>query len=117
MKRPCLGDNCGVLIESGSYCRRCSSARERTTPGRSSSGQARFRAAVLARAGGRCEVVVDGVRCTTTLGVQAHHVVPKREGGRDDLANGVALCRRHHALVEAAARRAQLSSGPRRLAS
>jgi len=36
----------------------------------------KFRAAVLARAGGRCQAVVDGAGCTATARLEAHHVAP-----------------------------------------
>lgn len=95
MKRPCLG--CGRLIPKGSYCRRCASKRKRVTPGRR--GAAAFRKAVLSRSGGRCEV------CGSADRVEAHHRFALRDGGSNDPANGVALCRAHHERVEAALRR------------
>ncbi|MBA3327219.1 MAG: HNH endonuclease [Solirubrobacterales bacterium] len=55
---------------------------------------------MLARAGHRCEVVIVGVRCTATLGLEAHHVVDLVDGGGNDPDNGRAVCRRHHRLLE-----------------
>jgi hypothetical protein len=71
--------------------------------------QARFRTAVLARAGGRCQYVepldhgldpVFHLRCSATTDLQAHHSVP----GDDDPATGIALCRTHHRAVDPYAR-------------
>jgi 5-methylcytosine-specific restriction endonuclease McrA len=97
MRRPCLG--CGRLIASGSRCRRCTPKRKRATPGRGTGWTAeKFRRAVLARTGGRCAV------CGSSEGVEAHHRRPLADGGGNDPANGVALCRRHHREAEAALR-------------
>lgn len=95
---PCI--TCGVLVPTGtSYCPR--HVPDRITPGRGSGSTAtKFRTAVLAKAGYRCEVVVDGVRCTATLHLEAHHVTGLREGGTNDPANGRAVCRRHHRMLE-----------------
>ena len=107
--RPCL--TCGAL-GTGSYCPRHVPKRaSRQTPGRGGGADAaRFRQAVLARAGHQCQFVnADGVRCSTTLGLQAHHVLPIAAGGdARDPDNGVALCRRHHEIAEWAARTAHL---------
>jgi len=56
---------------------------------------------VLARAGHRCEFVNGyGMRCTATIGLEAHHVVDLVDGGSNDpRANGVTYCRRHHRLI------------------
>lgn len=101
--RPCL--TCGALVTSGSYCQRHEPRRaSRQTPGRGGgSAAARFRSAVLAKAGNRCEWISgDDVRCTMTLHLEAHHVLPLAGGGTNHPANGVALCRRHHLLAERA---------------
>lgn len=50
---------------------------------------------ILARAGGRCEWVTDGVRCANP-GTIADHIVPHAEGGTDHESNGQALCPAHH---------------------
>jgi len=50
----------------------------------------RLRRAVLARAGWRCE------QCGGTGRFEVHHVRPLHEGGTDDMANLIALCRRCH---------------------
>ena len=44
--------------------------------------------------------------CTTAAKI-AHHIVPKTEGGTDDLSNLMAVCQRHHNALTAA------ESGPR----
>lgn len=68
----------------------------------------RWRAGVLARAGGRCEHVKDGVRCTKGSPVNrmfADHIVELRDGGSPfDLDNGRCLCGGHHTAKTAAAR-------------
>lgn len=95
--RPCL--HCGRLVDRGSYCARHEPRRERNTPGRT--GAAAFRAAVISQAGLRCQwVSVEGVRCSTTAGLEAHHRVPLAAGGSNQPENGLSLCRRHHRIVE-----------------
>jgi len=100
MLRPCV--TCGSLIRSGSYCARHDPVRRsRKTPGRSSRAAATFRDAVLARARFQCEAVIGGVRCERREGLEAHHVIPLRKGGRNDpITNGVCLCGAHHRIVE-----------------
>lgn len=60
-----------------------------------------FRAALIERSGGFCEVAeVDRLRvCGTTVrhrGLDAHHVVLRSRGGTDDVANGLFICRNAH---------------------
>jgi predicted restriction endonuclease len=65
---------------------------------------ARFRAEVLRLSGGRCEAVIDGVRCDVTDAqrLEAHHLRGVAAGGSNDAAsNGVCLCKLHHAMIEA----------------
>lgn len=107
--RPCL--RCGELCRApASYCpeHHPDVGRDRHTPGRGSgSSSAAFREVVLARAGGRCEAIVDGRRCQVTEGLEAHHEVPLAMGGSDDpRSNGRALCRSHHRRVDSALRSA-----------
>ena len=81
-------------------CPRCGPSRQ--TKGRGSGWTASaFRAAVLKRAGYRCEHGRGaGDRCTATTGLEAHHRVDLVVGGSNDpKVNGVALCRRHHRAV------------------
>jgi predicted restriction endonuclease len=56
---------------------------------------------VLAAAGHRCQFVDGhGSRCTTTTGLEAHHLRGLRQGGTNNpAANGVAVCRKHHRMV------------------
>jgi len=84
---------CGALSK-GSYC--AAHQPSYRHPGRGSSSQATaFRAAVLTRAGGRCEL------CHSTDRVQAHHVIGLAEGGTNDpTSNGQALCHTHHVAIE-----------------
>lgn len=93
-KRPCL--SCGRLVSSGSYCPGHAPRRaNRQTPGRGGGWQAaKFRSEVLRFAGYVCQ------RCGADGALQAHHVRPLVEGGTNDPANGVALCRRCHEAVE-----------------
>ena len=110
-KRPCI--RCGVLV-SGSYCqahdpgRARDRGRYRVTPGRSARAQAKFRARVIAQAGGRCQFVDEyGQRCNVTTGLTAHHLIPFIESGSMDPASGACLCTHHHAVVEARLRAAR----------
>jgi hypothetical protein len=76
--RPCL--KCGTLIALGFYCvaHHPDRARNRTTPGRGGGSTiALFRAVVLNRAAGRCQWTNrEGVRCSMTMQLEAHHVQP-----------------------------------------
>ncbi|GED04511.1 hypothetical protein AUR04nite_00430 [Glutamicibacter uratoxydans] len=55
-----------------------------------------LRAAVLGRAGGRCEARKrDGRRCWDS-GNQVDHIIPHAEGGGDELSNLQLLCQWHH---------------------
>ena len=69
---------------------------------RTSAQQTKFRRAVLACAGGRCQWVEDGRRCEARTGLTAHHLVALVAGGIQDPSNGVLLCRPHHERAEAA---------------
>lgn len=63
------------------------------------------RAAARRRAGDRCEARTDGMRCLSRIDLEAHHLIPLRDGGEPfDLDNVVVLCPRHHALAERAVR-------------
>ena len=72
-----------------------------------------WRAKVIARAGGRCEVVTHGVRCTRAQPLDrmfADHTVEIRDGGAPfDIANGRCLCGPHHLMKTAQARRDRLA--------
>lgn len=81
--RPCV--TCGALTPSGSHCPRCRSMRR----GMSGWAWSALRAAVRARDGG-C------VRCGARHGLEVHHVVPLAEGGANEPANLVTLCRACH---------------------
>jgi len=65
------------------------------SPGRDRAAQARFRKALIARAGGQCEYP----GCTRTTGLQAHH---DRPGYTPDC--GRLLCHEHHRLEDPHAR-------------
>lgn len=59
---------------------------------------AAVRAAVLARAQGRCEYCGQP-GFATTLGevfLETHHIVPLSESGKDVISNGAAVCSNHH---------------------
>jgi hypothetical protein len=55
---------------------------------------------------------LSAMRCTCTdpRQLEAHHLVPLREGGTNDPANGVAVCRGQPRMVESQARRCRTSS-------
>jgi 5-methylcytosine-specific restriction protein A len=61
-----------------------------------------WRAAVLSRAGHRCEWVEHGVRCERSAPqhrLVADHVTERKDGGAAlDVANGRCLCPSHHGL-------------------
>jgi 5-methylcytosine-specific restriction enzyme A len=71
-----------------------------------------WRTLVVARAGGRCEVMVDGYRCTRATPhhrMYADHIIELRDGGAPlDLNNGQCLCRSHHEIKTVEARRQRL---------
>jgi predicted restriction endonuclease len=96
MLKPCL--TCGALSH-GSRCP-AHAHRPRNTPNRSGYRQAEFRAAVLERAGHRCQAIINGVRCTVTDPLEAHHLDPLRDHATNDPERGLALCRHHHRIVE-----------------
>jgi len=103
--RMCLG-RCGRRVPANAKNGRCASCASTYRPGghwsegRDREAQRRFSRAVRARAGGRCEAREDGLRCTATEGLQAHHTDP----GNDDPRTGVLLCNRHHRAVDENAR-------------
>lgn len=70
-----------------------------------------WREAVIARAGRRCEEVVNGVRCTKAEPrhrMFADHKIEVRDGGDlFDPANGKCMCGSHHSAKTAAARAAR----------
>jgi len=61
-----------------------------------------WRRAVLDRAGNRCQALDDGVRCTNAepeCRLFADHIIEIKDGGHaTDIANGQALCGRHHSI-------------------
>jgi 5-methylcytosine-specific restriction enzyme A len=72
-----------------------------------------WRTAVIARAGGRCEAIDHGLRCTKARPEHRmipDHIIELRDGGALlDVANGQCLCDEHHWLktMKARARRLQ----------
>ena len=70
-----------------------------------------WRAAILARAGYRCEAVVDGQRCPKARPyhrLYADHIHELKDGGSlTDASNGQCLCRSHHELKTLAARKSR----------
>jgi 5-methylcytosine-specific restriction enzyme A len=71
-----------------------------------------WRAMVVGRAGGRCEALVNGYRCTRATPdhrMYADHIVELRDGGSlTDPSNGQCLCKSHHEIKTAAARKRRL---------
>ena len=68
-----------------------------------------WRNAILTRAAGHCEGIVNGDRCNRTGLLSADHVVELRDGG-DPFGPGIALCRSCHATKTYAARGARMAS-------
>lgn len=66
-------------------------------PSASAEGWAALKAAVMARARGRCEI-----RSHDHPAQDVHHVVPRSLGGPDILDNLIAICRPHHDQVDRA---------------
>lgn len=59
-----------------------------------------IRALAIERDGSRCTVGwLLGGDCHETL--DAHHLIPREEGGPDTLGNLITACHRHHPMVEA----------------
>jgi hypothetical protein len=50
------------------------------------------------RSGGRCEVVIDGIRCSRPA-VCPHHKKSKARGGSDNLSNLTDTCFTHHRAI------------------
>ncbi|MFA6243911.1 MAG: HNH endonuclease signature motif containing protein [Candidatus Hydrogenedentales bacterium] len=73
----------------------------------------RWRAIVIARAGGRCEAITNGQRCTKAQPVHrmfADHKIERSDGGAPlDPANGQCLCGSHHTLKTVQARASRLA--------
>jgi 5-methylcytosine-specific restriction enzyme A len=61
-----------------------------------------FRDAVIARAGGRCEWVENGMRCDKAAPQHRmfadHKVEVQDDGAKFDPANGQCLCGKHHSI-------------------
>lgn len=76
-----------------------------------------FRAAVLERAGFRCEYVEEGKRCWRSEAnghrMFADHIVERSDGGAlYDPANGRCLCGVHHASKTKAEQQRRLAASP-----
>ena len=100
MNRRCL--TCHALIPRGSYC---PGHKPATRWGNRDRGaQAKFRTALMKRAGGRCEGLVNGARCAATTDLRACHIIPLAKGGTYDVANGVLLCGTHDRMTDSYAR-------------
>jgi hypothetical protein len=61
-----------------------------------------WRAKIIARAGARCEAIVNGHRCTKAHPehrVYADHIIELKDGGSAfDLGNGQCVCASHHSI-------------------
>lgn len=68
-----------------------------------------WRAEVVRRAGGRCEAIVDGYRCSKAYPhhrMYADHVVELSDGGAlSNINNGMCLCASHHEIKTVEARK------------
>lgn len=74
-----------------------------------------WRAAVLERAGYRCEAIDHGERCQVRAPARlfADHIVERRDGGAPlSMANGQCLCGSHHTRKTAAERAARMGRVP-----
>lgn len=55
------------------------------------------RSAALARDGWRCtRVLEDGRRCPERIGLEVHHLISRRAGGPEKIANLKTVCKKHH---------------------
>jgi predicted restriction endonuclease len=83
----------------GSRCPQCAPDRGRDTAARAD--QHRFRKAVLFAAGGRCQFIDadTGERCAATT-LEACHLDPYNVTGSYDPSRAVALCPRHHRMLD-----------------
>jgi len=67
-----------------------------------------WRSMVVARAGGRCEAIDHGHRCSKAMPehrMYADHIIELRDGGSLlDVSNGQCLCASHHQIKTVAAR-------------
>jgi 5-methylcytosine-specific restriction enzyme A len=74
-----------------------------------------WRAKVIARAGGRCEAMAHGQRCTKAQPVHrmfADHIIELTDRGAPfDVANGQCLCGPHHLMKTAQSRHERLARG------
>lgn len=70
------------------------------------------RNSVLKRAGGRCEVVAEGVRCPNPAS-QVDHIVNVAEGGSHELTNLAAICVPCHAVKTKGERARGIARQPR----
>lgn len=95
--RNCLTAGCRTLVAPPAS--RCSlharPANATWSPGRTSTDQSRFARAVKQRDGHQCTAIENGVRCTATTNLRAHHVTPFRATGSYDPNGGVTLCAKH----------------------
>ena len=93
---------CGASIGRGkSYCRAHVPVSRTAKARGNGTDRSRFRRAVLAAAGNRCQAVTDGRRChiTDASKLEADHLRALADGGGNDPSNGVALCTFHHRLL------------------
>ena len=90
-------------MSSGNRSSALNGARSETTLGPATATAASRHAATMSmlvtQRDGAC------VQCGSTHYLSAHHVDPRRDGGRDSLENLVALCARCHGRLEAEQRR------------
>jgi 5-methylcytosine-specific restriction endonuclease McrA len=86
MKYACPVGGCG-RITNQPRCPQHTGNHTGWTPQRDRTAQARFRRALLTRAGHQCEA------CGNTTDLRACHTIPLHRGGTYDPANGQLLCR------------------------
>jgi len=50
------------------------------------------------RSEGRCEVEINGTRCSNPADA-VHHVLSRAQGGKDTLEDVIAICNYHHDII------------------
>jgi 5-methylcytosine-specific restriction protein A len=108
---------CGSIAEKG---RRCSACTRRSDSRRGSSGSRGYGSAWRRglrkrqlRREPRCEYTdPEGQRCSRWA-TDADHIVPKADGGRDELDNLQSLCHAHHSMKTAREVNARRAGRPR----
>jgi 5-methylcytosine-specific restriction protein A len=91
--------SCGALTVSGAACPRCGAGRRPTSHERGYGAAWRkgLRRRQLRREPVCQYMTPDGERCAR-MATDVDHIVPKSQGGADELANLQSLCHAHHSM-------------------